>query len=92
MAIYELIMSKGEKIKIDEEDLQKVKENISANLIRVKQGIINPSFMVMIVPTNESDVITKPKYEIEGGTAKIVGEEKIHSLADLMSSEVKKLN
>lgn len=90
--IYEVIMSKGEKIKIDEEDLVKIKENLSANLIRVKQGIINPSFMVMIVPTNEADVISKPIVEIDesSGVAVQTGVERIAVLADKMS-DVKKL-
>lgn len=88
--IYEITMSKGEKIKIDEEDLVKIKENLSANLIRVKQGIINPSFMVMITPTNEPDVIIKQEYWQEGDTMKVVGQTEVKVLADKMS-EFKKL-
>ncbi len=91
--IYEIIMSKGEKIRIDEDDLKKVKNNLSASLIQVKQGIINPSFMVMIVPTNEPDKVLKPIYE-EGGderTMKMVGEEEVNVLGDKMSEDVKKL-
>lgn len=84
-------MSKGEKIKIDEEDLVKIKENISANLIRVKQGIINPSFMVMIIPTNESDVVTKPIIDSTGDNARVIGSEEIKVLSDKMS-DIKRLN
>lgn len=84
-------MSKGEKIKIDEEDLVKIKENLSANLIKVKQGIINPSFMVMIVPTNEADVISKPKFDLEGPSARVIGFEEVKVLADKMSADTKKL-
>lgn len=84
--IYEIHMSKGQNIKIDEQDLAKIKENISENLIMIKHGIINPSFMVSITPTNESDFIIKPKIEIENGIAKIVGEEKIARLANEMSA------
>lgn len=91
MAIYEVIMSKGEKIKIDEEDLVKIKENLSANLIRVKQGIINPSFMVMIVPTNEADVKAIPQWDTEGPTAKVTGFEEVKVLADKMSTDTKRL-
>lgn len=89
--IYEVIMSKGEKIKIDEEDLAKIRINLSASLIQVKQGIINPSFMVMIVPTNEADVVSKPIIELDGMTAKYVGEEEVKVLADKMSADTKKL-
>lgn len=89
--IYEVIMSKGEKIKIDEEDLVKIKENLSANLIRVKQGIINPSFMVMIVPTNEEDTAIRQRVELRDGKAVVVKDIEIKVLADKMSGDVKKL-
>lgn len=90
--IYEVIMSKGSAIRIDEEDLKHIKENISSTLIRVKEGIINPSFMVMIVPTKEEDVIIRKITEIgEDRIARITGEERIPKLSDLMSDEVKKL-
>lgn len=89
--IYELILSRGEKIRIDEDDLKHIKENISANLIVIKQGMINPSFLVMIVPTNEPDVVSKPTFDTEGSTAKVTGFEERKVLADLMGSEVKRL-
>ena len=89
--IYEVQMSKGDKIKIDEEDLLHIQANISAHLIRVKQGIINPSFMVMIVPTNEPDTLKKPTMERGDNTMTITGEKEVKVLADLMGSEVKKL-
>lgn len=85
-------MSKSSPIRIDEEDLVKIRQNLSANLIQVKQGIINPSFMVMIVPTKEPDVFLKPIIKEEDGVAKIVGQEEIKKLSDLMSSDVKRLN
>lgn len=90
--IYKLILSKGAEIKIDEEDLAVIKRDISSTLIKVKQGIFNPSFMVMIVPTNEADVIEKYKMDTSGSTAIITGTEEVKVLADLMSNETKKLN
>lgn len=84
--IYEAIMSKGDKIKIDEEDLQKLQENIKAPFIRVKQAIINPSFLVMIIPTNEPETkITYTYKENIDGSVMITGEEERAALADLMS-------
>jgi len=83
--IYEIQMSKGDTIKIDEEDLKKIEENIGASLIRVKQAIINPSFMVSIYPTEEKEFVIKKKFEIENGMAKVIGEEKIKTLADKMT-------
>ena len=90
--IYLINMSKGESIKIDEDDLVKIQENLSAPLIRVKQAIINPSFMISITPSeNEQDLVTRKKVVLENGVAKIVGEEQVKTLADKMSAN-KKLN
>lgn len=83
--IYEIKMSKGESIRIDEEDLIKIENNIGASLIRVKQAILNPSFMVCITPTDEQDFVVKPKIEVVNGVAKIIGEEKVTLLADKMT-------
>ena len=83
--IYQINLSKGQVIKIDEEDLSVLKENITAKLIRLKQAIVNPAFIVSITPTEEDEFIAKPKVVIEGDIAKIVGEEKIRTLADKMN-------
>lgn len=85
--IYEIHMSKGQNIKIDDEDLKKIKDNISAPLIGIKQGIINPSFMVSITPTKEKEFIIKPKIIVENGVAKMIGEEKVAKLADDMTDQ-----
>ncbi len=51
---YIVQMSKGDPIQIDEEELQKVIEGANAGeLIVVKQGVINPSYMVDIRPDKE---------------------------------------
>ena len=79
-------MSKGENIKIDEEDLKHIEDNLSAPLIRIKQAIINPSFMISIVPSeSEEDLVTRKKVVVENGVAKIIGEEKVKALADKMN-------
>ena len=66
-------MSRGEAIKIDEEDLRKLTDNIGEKLVRLKQGIINPSFMISIVPTDEEDVLKIPIIDTTSGVAKITG-------------------
>jgi len=71
--IYKIIMSRGEAIKIDEEDLRKLTDNIGEKLVRLKQGIINPSFMISIVPTDEEDVLKIPIIDTTSGVAKITG-------------------
>lgn len=83
--IYEIQMSKGPSIKIDEEDLAKIKTNIGESLIQVKQGIINPSFMISINPTDEKEFIVKTKIAIENGSAKVVSREEVRALDDKMN-------
>lgn len=83
--IYEINMSKGVNIRIDEEDLQKIKDNLSSSLIIVKQAIINPSFMISITPTEEQDIVIRPKVLVENGVAKIIGEDKVSVLANNMN-------
>jgi len=83
--IYTVEMSKGPNIKIDEQDLTHLQANIEKSLIRVKQGIINPSFMVSIIPTNEKDVEIKNKIEMKDGRPVIVGTEEVRILADKMN-------
>lgn len=84
--IYMINMSKGKDIKIDEEDLQKLKDNIKAPLIQLKQGIINPSFMISIVPTEEKDVIQKPifQHDSENRVSRVVGYEEVKLLENKM--------
>lgn len=82
--IYQIEMSKGPSIKIDDDDLAKIRANIGESLIAVKQGIINPSFMISIIPTDEKDVVIKQKVEIVDGMAKITGQEEIKKLANKM--------
>lgn len=51
MKYYTVILSTKNTLIIDETDYQKILElSASGNFIRVKQGIINPSFLVAILP------------------------------------------
>ena len=83
--IYKIHMSRGDDIKIDEEDLAKLKENIAEKLIALKQGIINPSFMISITPTSEKEFVEKPDLIVENGVAKIIGTTKVATLANKMN-------
>ena len=83
--IYKIVMSKGEEIKIDEEDLVKIKANIGESLIQIKQGIINPSFMIAIIPTDEPETQIKHILEKRGNTAVITATETIKKLVDKMT-------
>ncbi len=85
--IYQVEMSKGPNIKIDDADLAHLQKNIGEALIRVKQGIINPSFMVSIIPTDEKETKMVPKIDYQGGNGApiLVGTEEVKTLADKMS-------
>lgn len=83
--IYKINMSKGGDIKIDEQDLIHLQQNLSAPLIRLKQAIINPSFMISIVPTDEEDIIEKPQLVERDGVMVMVGKTEVKKLSDLMS-------
>lgn len=77
-------MSKGPSIRIDDDDLEKIRKNIGESLIQIKQAIINPSFMISITPTNEKSVITRTKAEIRDGKSYAVSEE-VKVLSDRMN-------
>jgi len=89
--IYEIQMSKGPSIKIDEDDLVKIKKNIGESLIQIKQGIINPSFMIAIIPTDEEETRLKHLIEQRDGRAVITGTETIKKLVDKMTIKNNKL-
>ncbi len=67
---YELSLSSKRKIIMDDEDLAKFKENISKNFIQLKQGLINPSHVVDIIPIVEKPRKT-PIGEVEDGVYKV---------------------
>lgn len=52
--IYKLQLSNKENILIDEEEYTKFKNNIDANFIQLKKGIVNPSFVVSITVDPEA--------------------------------------
>lgn len=85
--IYQIEMSKGPSIKIDEEDLVKIKANIGESLITVKQGIINPSFMISIIPTNEKEVDIRLILKENNGGMSVVGKTEVKTLANKMNTK-----
>lgn len=51
---YKVIMSQGDPIKIDEEEVDKVINGCAqGNLIVVNQGMINPSYLISVVADGE---------------------------------------
>jgi len=67
MKHYKVYLSSGEPVTIDEDDLIKIEQNLSTgNLIRLKKGIINPSFVVLIIPTRKEEDIEEENRVTEG--------------------------
>jgi len=84
--IYELHTSTGQTVRIDDEDLQKISDNADQFMVKVKQGIIRPPFISVIIPTREPDWKIQPIIEDREGRPTIIGREKVKVLGDLMKS------
>lgn len=68
---YKIILSTKETIPVDADEVQKLLDNVSGkNLIRLRAGIINPSYFVALVEDKErkAEHYDKYKYEIREGT------------------------
>ena len=64
MKTYTLHLSTKQSFVIDQDDFDKFsREATSGNLLKLKGGIINPSFVVCILPRKEKD---EPQKEIQG--------------------------
>jgi hypothetical protein len=83
--IYELHTSTGQKIRIDDEDLQKIADNTDQFMVKLKQGIVRPPFISVIVPTGEDEWMKKIVTERRGDRVFVTGEQKVKILSDLMT-------
>ena len=53
-------MSSKDKIIVDEDDFKKLEQNLgTGNLIRLKKGIVNPSFIVSIYPITQQEALSE---------------------------------
>lgn len=90
---YLIQLSNKTEIEIDEADFKKLTENSSSgNLIRLKRGIVNPSFIVSIIPSSVEKK-RKIKGHIDSLTGNYVIDEETYEpfvLSDEMS-DVKRL-
>lgn len=69
MKYFKISMSTKDKIIIDEQDFVKLEGSMgTGNLIKLKKGIVNPSFIVSIYP-----ITPKEALEEEGRSRKIEG-------------------
>lgn len=54
---YIIQLSNKTNIEIDQDDFEKIKrESATGNFIQVKKGIVNPSFIIAIVPLEKDGV------------------------------------
>lgn len=70
MRKYKIILSSKTEVLIDEDELENVMSAIDQGaMVKVRQGIINPSFVIAIVPALEyiADYKERYKYEIRDG-------------------------
>jgi len=96
MNIYEIVLSTKDRIAIDQTDLDKVKANAkTGNFIVLKQGVVNPSFIVAIIPKTpekSKDVIEDGYVDEERGVfvpTKVAADQP--PLADEFSAQTKTL-
>ncbi len=85
MKFYKVILSASKtEVIIDQEDFDKITSLISTGqLIKVKQGIINPSFIVAIVPHEmKAKEIVKGYVDKERGVYIETGRELVNPLVE----------
>ena len=51
--MYKIILNNKNEIIIDDEDYKKFEQNITSTFVRLKQAVINPSYVIAIIPHNE---------------------------------------
>ena len=82
--IYKLYLSNGTSIPVNEQELQKFKDNTSASFIELTAGIINPSFVVSIMLDTELTMLDNQK-RIAQLNAKDFNDSEIRFLKDYMN-------
>jgi len=82
--IYKLYLSNGTSMPVNEQELQKFKDNTSASFIELTAGIINPSFVVSIMLDTELTMLDNQK-RIAQLNAKDFNDSEIRFLKDYMN-------
>lgn len=91
--IYEIHNSKGPSILADDADLTKIETNTGAFMVRIKQGIVRPPFIVSIIPTDRKETYLEQKVSIVNGVARVTSSTQTKVLKDLMAKkDFKKLS
>ena len=72
MKFYKIVLSNKEEFEIDETEFDKVLAGLgSGSFVKIKQGLFNPSFVVMVVPIKK-EVETKIEGYIDEKSGKFI--------------------
>jgi hypothetical protein len=96
MKFYKIILSSKHEVVVDEDDYGKIEQGIaSGSLIKTKTALINPSFLVAVIPEE-----VKPKVIEEGKMVmdenghkvfKVTGQKEVYPILPDMFSKQKKI-
>lgn len=92
MKYFKITMSTKDRITIDEDDFLKLSNNISTgNLIKLKKGIVNPSFIVDIFPVSAKEALEDeiPQRKIEGHIDEKTGIFVLDKQEEIISTELR---
>src|SRR3990167_2326326 len=92
MRYYRISMSSKDKIVVDEDDFAKLEQNLgTGNLIRLKKGIVNPSFIVSIYPITQQEALAEEYTEkkIEGHIDEKTGKYTIDKQTEIIQTTLK---
>lgn len=71
MRCFKIKCSNGIEIQIDEDEIEKVMENLGTkNFIKVRRGVFNPSFFVALIEDRErrNEYFADYKHQIKSGS------------------------
>ena len=94
MKFYKIVLSNKEEFEIDETEFEKVLVGLGGgSFVKIKQGIFNPSFVVMVIPIRKEDekII---KGHIDEKTGKFIAdvyEENSPKIKNEFTEDIKKL-
>jgi hypothetical protein len=93
MKFYKIYLSSRVDIEIDDDDYQKLTQSISSgNLIKLKQAIINPSFIVCIIPFHKKpERVTTGFVDEKTRSFKVVEDKSVIVIPDAFKHEIKQL-
>lgn len=87
--IFTIHTSDGKSCRADDEDLEKLEQNVDSFMVKLKQGIVRPPFITIILPTGESSFSDKYVFNTVNGERKVSKVRGDRKLQDLMQEREK---